>query len=165
MIWKILTLSFAATSVLLLLLHFKQLQEHKPLDEPRLIGNWISDKERTQEYLPAWMSEPDKKMLLSVLRSLKVTYTPTEYTTELDGETETFPYTVLGRDEHSVVIRGESAPRNDLAPFNMKESTFSIIHFDSPDSYWVMTDELREFFRRESAAPKQNTITTEPLKE
>ncbi len=151
MIWKILTLVFAATSVALLLLLFKQFLEHKRPYEPRLIGNWISDKERTREHFPEHMTEPQKEKLSSLFGKLRVTYTPTEYTTELDGQIETFPYTVLGLDKHSVVIRDNSAPNPDLDILEM--STFSKIHFDGTDSYWVITEigGLTEYFRRLSA--------------
>ncbi len=154
MIWKILTLAFAATSVVLLLLLFKQFLEQKRLYDPRLIGNWISDKERTLEHFPEHLSDPQKEKLSSLFGKLRVTYTPTEYTTELDGQIETFPYTVLGLDQHSVVIRDDSAPNPDLDILEM--STFSKIHFDGPDSYWVITEigGLTEYFRRVSANPK-----------
>lgn len=154
MIWKTLTLAFAATSILLLLLHFKQFLEHKRLCDPRLIGNWISDKERTREHFSEHMSEPQKEKLSSLFGKLRVTYTPTAYTTELDGQTETFPYAVLGVDKHSVVIRDDSAPNPDLDILEM--STFSKIHFDGPDSYWVITEigGITEYFRRVSANPK-----------
>jgi hypothetical protein len=152
MIWKILTLAFAATSILLLLLQLKQFREPQRLYEPRLIGTWISDIERTQQHLPEYMTEPYKKQLLSVLRKTRVTYTPAEYTTVIDGLAEKFPYTVLGLDKHSVVIRDDSATIPDLEVLKM--STFSRIHFDGPDSYWVTTDGLTEYFRRVSANPK-----------
>ena len=154
MIWKILTLAFAATSIVLLLLHFKQFLGHKRLYEPRLMGTWISDKERTLEHFPEHMTEPQKEKLSSLFGKLRVTYSPTAYTTELDGHTESSPYTVIGLDKHSVVIRDDSAPNPDLDILEM--STFSKIHFDGPDSYWVITEigGLTEYFRRVSANPK-----------
>lgn len=138
--WKILSLAFAATSVVLLLLLFKQFLEHKRLYEPRLIGIWISDKERTQEHFPEHMTEPQKEKLSGLFGKLRVAYTPTEYTTELDGQIETSPYTVLGLDKHSVVIRDDSDPNPNMEILEM--STFSKIHFDGPDSYWVEVDPI-----------------------
>ncbi len=154
MIWKILTLAFAATSIVLLLVHIKPLLEYKRLHEPRLIGTWISDKQRTLEQFPEHLTEAQKEKLSSLFGKLRVTYTPTTYTTELDGRTETFPYTVLGVDKHSVVIRDDSTPNPDLDL--LERSTFYKIHFDGPDSYWVTTQSggLVEYFRRVSANPK-----------
>lgn len=154
MIWKILTLAFAATSILLLLMLLKQYLGPKRIYEPRLMGTWISDKEQTLEHFPEHMTEPQKEKLSSLFGKLRVTYTPTEYTTELDGQTETFPYAVLGVDKHSVVIRDDSAPNPDLDFLEM--STFSKIHFDGPDSYSVTTEigGITEYFRRVSANPK-----------
>ena len=154
MIWKILTLVLAATSVALLFLLLKHFLEHQRLYEPRLIGDWISHKDRTREHFPEHMTEPQKEQLSSLFGKLRVTYARTEYTTELDGQIETAPYTVLGLDKHSVVIRDDSAPNPDLDILEM--STFSKIHFDGLDSYWVFTEigGLTEYFRRVSTHPK-----------
>lgn len=148
MIWKILTLVFATTSIALFVLLFRQYLEHKRTYEPRLIGNWISDKERTQKGFPEHMNETQKDSLASLFGKLRVTYADATYTTELDGHIETAPYTVLGVDKNSAVIRDDSARNPDLDVLEM--STFSKIHFDGPDSYWVFTEigGLTEYFRR-----------------
>lgn len=154
MIWKIFTLVLAATSILLLLLLLTQNGDPERMVEPRLVGTWLSDKERTIEHFPEHMTESQREVLSSLFGKLRVTYTTTEFTTELDGETETVPYTVLGTDKHSVVIRGDSPPNPDLDLLEL--STFSKIHFDGPDSYWVTTEigGITEYFRRVSADPK-----------
>jgi hypothetical protein len=148
MIWKILTLAFAVTSIVLLALLLKQYWQHYAPYEPRLLGTWVSDKERTQEHFPKHMTEPQKDKLTSLFGKLRVTYTNLTYTTELDGHVETAPYTVLGLDEHSVVIRDDSVQIPDLDVLEM--STFSKIHFDGSDAYWVITEigGLTEYFRR-----------------
>lgn len=106
------------------------------------------------EQLPKNTTEPQKELLSSLFGKLRVTYTPTAYTTELEGQTESYPYTVLGVDAHSVVIRDDSVRDPDLEILGM--STFSMIHFDGPDSYWVITEigGITEFFRRVSASPE-----------
>lgn len=154
MIWKILTLAFASISMLLLLLLLKQEFFSKRTYDPRLIGTWQSDKERTLEQFPKHMTGPEKEQLSSLFGKLRVIYTPTAFTTELDGQTETCPYTVLGVDAHSVVIRDDSVRDPDLEILEM--STFSKIHFDGPDSYWVITEfgGINEFFRRVSPSPE-----------
>lgn len=148
MIWKILTLVFAASSAVLLLLLLKQYQVQKRLYEPRLIGTWVSDKERTQEHFPEHMTATQKEKLSSLFGKLRVTYSDATCITELDGQTDTNPYSVLGVDEHSVVIRDDSARYSDLELLEM--STFTKIHFEGQDSYWVVTEigSLTEYFRR-----------------
>lgn len=114
------------------------------------------------ELFPEHLTESQKEKLSSLFGKLRVTYTPTAYTTELDGLADTSPYTVLGVDDHSIVIRDDSPPNPDLDILQM--STFSNIHFDGPDSYWITADTggINEYFRRVNANPKQNHKITEP---
>jgi len=150
MLWKILTFAFAIATLGLLTLLLRGGTAQKVLREPRLIGTWVSDKDRTLEYL----ADTQKEALGELFGKLKVTYTDKTYTTELDDEREIVPYTVIGQDLHSVVIRDDSEPNPDKDIFEL--STFTKIQFDGPDSYWIITaiGGLTEYFRR--VTPTEN---------
>ncbi len=108
------------------------------LRDPRLLGTWISDRDRTLKALRPSASDEGRAKLENLFGKLKVTYTDTTITTELDGFVETIPYTVLGFDDHSVVVRNDSPPDPNMAIFEM--SSFSKINFDGEDSYRVTTE-------------------------
>jgi hypothetical protein len=118
--------------------------------DDRLIGSWQSDADRTiagvRERKP--VDEKQEAALRKLFGKLRVTYTPTTVTTELDGTTETYEYEVLGRDKHSVVIR-EAENKPPLLE-TLKLSEFTVIQFDGPDSYWLVTKlgDIREYFKR-----------------
>jgi len=97
-------------------------------------------------------SDEGQEKLRNLFGKLKVAYTDTTITTVLDDFVKTMPYTVLGVDDHSVVIRDDSPPDPDMAVLEM--SSFSKIHFDGVDSYWVTTEigGLTEYFKRVSQA-------------
>lgn len=119
------------------------------LTDDRLIGAWQSDAERTiagiRERRP--VDDRQEAGLRKLFGKLRVTYTPTTYTTELDGTSESFKYEVLGKDKHSVVIREERKPSpvDDV----LKLSEFTVIQFDGPDAYWLDTQigGTREYFK------------------
>lgn len=76
------------------------------IDE-RLIGTWQSDADRTIAGIREQRPVDDKQEagMRKLYGKMRVTYTPSTYTTELDGTTETCKYEVLGKDKHSVSIR------------------------------------------------------------
>jgi hypothetical protein len=118
--------------------------------EPRLIGTWKSDAERTVEEIRRTrrLTEEQLGRTAALFGKLRVTYTPTHFTTHLDGMTATAPYEVLGCDPNSVVFRDLSPPR---AP-DLGLSAFTVIHFDGADAFWLDSElgGVREYFRRES---------------
>lgn len=115
--------------------------------DERLIGTWQSDADRTlaaaRQLRP--VDEKQEALLRKLFGKLRVTYTGTAYTTELDGVTESCRYEVLGRDKLSVVIR-EVEPK----PSPLEVTAFTLIHFDGPDSYWLYTKigGIPEYFKR-----------------
>lgn len=119
--------------------------------DDRLIGTWQSDADRTiagiRERRP--VDDQHEAALRTLFGKLRVTYTATTYTTELDGKTESSRYEVLGRDKHSVVIR-EVEPKPSPLVGIVELSEFDVIHFDGPDSYWLYTQigGVREYFKR-----------------
>jgi hypothetical protein len=80
---------------------------------------------------------------------LRVTYTGTSYTTELDGVTESGRYEVLGQDRISIVTR-----QMPTKPSPLELSEFTIIYFDGPDCYWlnIMNGGSQEYFKRVKAS-------------
>jgi hypothetical protein len=115
------------------------------LVDDRLLGTWQSDRERTMEGFKRGRSLTEKQeaMFANMLGKLKITYSRTTFTTELDGVVETQRYEVLGKDERTVVLRElDRKPPQDIFP------AFSLIEFDGPDSYCVQTGNFREYFKR-----------------
>jgi hypothetical protein len=115
--------------------------------DERLIGTWQSDADRTiaalRERRP--VDAKQEAALRKLFGKLRVTYTSTAFTTELDGVTESGRYEVLGRDKRSVVIR-----EVESKPSLLEVSEFTVIYFDSPDSYWLYTKigDVQEYFIR-----------------
>ena len=110
----------------------------------------MSDRERTLEALGADVSEERLDKLRSLFGKLKVVYTESNYTTEMDAFSETLPYTVLGSDKHSVAIRDDGRDDPEMELFEL--TSFSVIHFDGENAYWVTTafGEYKEYFKRVS---------------
>jgi hypothetical protein len=113
--------------------------------DERLIGTWQSDADRTIDEIRARrpVDQEQEAALRKIFGKLRVTYTETSYTTDLDGVKETTPYEVLGRDRTSVVIR-------DLETRPLTPTEFDVIFFDGPDSYWVYAKlgGIQEYFKR-----------------
>ena len=123
------------------------ISRHARLQDERLIGTWQSDAERTVAVMreQGRLNNKHSAALCKMFGKLRVTYTRTGITSELDGVTEVSRYEVLGRDKLSVVIREvESKP----SPLELTE--FAVIHFEGPDSYWLYTKigGIQEFFKR-----------------
>jgi hypothetical protein len=118
--------------------------------DERLIGEWQSDADRTIAAIREARSldEAQEAKLRQFLGKMRVTYTPTEFTTELDESTESHGYKVLGRDKHSVVIQEVDPQPSELDV--LKLSTFTVIQFDGPDSYWLRSKvgDEPEWFKR-----------------
>lgn len=116
-----------------------------PQVDPRLLGTWQSDADRTiatlRERRP--LDEGQEAGLRKLFGKLRITYTESAYTIDLEGFTRTRRYEVLGTDKGSVVI-------HDLGPQGLELSEFTVIHFDGPDSYSLMSSigDTREYFKR-----------------
>lgn len=122
------------------------------LVDERLIGTWQSDADRTiagiRERRP--VDEKQEAGLRQLFGKLRLTYSDSNISVDLDGEQKVQPFQVLGRDRHSVVIRSKvpAAPPTMVNALQMSE--FDVLHFDGEDSYWVY-DNLggtREYFKR-----------------
>ena len=79
---------------------------------------------------------------------MRITYTSNTLTTELGGWVETSRYEVLGKDQHSVVIRGINQQPSLMDDLELSE--FTVIHFEGPNSYWLYTQVggVQEHFKR-----------------
>jgi hypothetical protein len=121
------------------------------MTDDRLIGTWQSDADRTiagiRERTP--VDDKQEAVLRKLFGKMRVTYTPTTYTTELDGTTASYTYEVLGKDKQSVVIHEVGRKPSPLDGV-VALSEFAVIHFDGPDSYWLYTQigGIREYFKR-----------------
>lgn len=79
---------------------------------------------------------------------MRITYTSNTVTSDLEGTLETSRYEVLGKDQHSIVIREINRKPSPLDDLELSE--FTVIHFESPDSYWLYTQigGVQEYFKR-----------------
>jgi hypothetical protein len=95
------------------------------------------------------MDEKQEVALRTLFGKLRVTYTTSTVTTDLNGEARTDQYEVLGKDKHSVAVREFSSKQSPLDGV-LELSEFTVIQFDGPDSYWVITKvgDIREYFKR-----------------
>lgn len=152
MVWKATTLILSiATAGLMLFV--ARISARPNAIEPRLIGDWISDRDRTlTELEEVWgVTEGQLGGLAELLGELRITYTSSTLETDLMGEMITMPYTVLDSDANSVVLRNDSAIDPEMAILGL--STFSKIHFDGDASYWVYSEVggIKEYFKRSDA--------------
>ncbi len=119
--------------------------------DDRLLGAWQSDADKTIAGIRERKPVDDKQeaALRTLFGKLRVTYTPSTYTTESDGTTESYKYETLGKDKHSVVIR-EIKDKPSPLDGVVELSEFTVIQFDGPDSYWLYTQigGIREYFKR-----------------
>lgn len=152
--WKwiaIVSLLVAAGLLIALIAVFALFIRTVGVTDDRLIGTWQSDVDRTisgfREQKP--VDDKHEAALRKLFGKLRVTYTPAAFTTELNGNVETYQYTVLGKDKHSVAIReikDKASPLDGLVEL----TEFSVFQFDGPDSYWLYTQigGIREYFHR-----------------
>ena len=124
---------------------FKVMMSRQPdrLTDPRLIGTWEPDFERTIADLRKQdpVGPTLQTSVRQVLGNVKVTYTPTSCSTDREGNATKEPYTVVAIDDESVAIRCRDSGREVLRR----------LHFADADTYWVYLDApagMREYFRR-----------------
>jgi hypothetical protein len=115
--------------------------------EPRLIGTWLSDADRTIEAARGSLNlTPEREAAFrKIFGRLQMTYSESTCETNLDGTLDAFEYQVLGSDPTSVAVRSIGSQ-----PIKMlKLSEFSVIHFDGPDALWLQPEHgPREYFKR-----------------
>ena len=119
------------------------------LTDERLMGTWVSDADRTiagiREKRP--LEPKHEELLRKLFGRMQVTYTPTTGESLLDVVTETFPIEILDKDDYSVVFRTP----NSRQAAALRESEFTLIKFDGPDSFSLITGlgtDIREYFKR-----------------
>jgi len=112
--------------------------------DPRLIGMWQSDADATiAEIRKARPVTPEQEEAMrKSFGKMKITYTDTTCTTDLDGDLDTLTLQVIRKDEDSVVVKVQSGLSTRKEEFR--------IRFEGSDTYWVDVKEfgLSECFRR-----------------
>ncbi|QEG38963.1 hypothetical protein UC8_09240 [Roseimaritima ulvae] len=95
------------------------------------------------------MTEDRLGVWSELLGKMSITFSEGMVETDLNGEKLITPYSVLACDRTSVVLRDDSE-EGAWAAEVLGLSTFSKIHFDGDDSYWVFSEPgaIKEYFRR-----------------
>ena len=153
--WFYSTIALGCISILLsILVCLLLLKERSVVQEPRLVGKWVSDAERTIEMLPASIDQDSEgfQSLRALLGKVTISFAAEEMSVELDGETQNGTYRVLASDDYSCVLEETSkgpAMDQELADV-LKASKFTVIHFEDSESYWVHSQfgGFAEYFRR-----------------
>lgn len=109
------------------------------LIDKRILGTWQSDKERT---VALWKYRKDvgdekRERFESIFGKMKLRFSTTHVYTEFDDLNEVTPYSVVARDEDSIVIAG----------YRENKVQLQHIHFEQ-DSYYVLSGYNVEFFKR-----------------
>ena len=130
-------------------LAFLLFQSIRSTDE-RLMGTWQSDADRTVAGIleNGKVDEKQVEALRNLFGKMRITYASNTLTTELEGRVETCRYVVLGKDQHSVVIREINQQPSVMDDLELSE--FIVIHFEGPNSYWLYTQVggVQEHFKR-----------------
>jgi hypothetical protein len=112
--------------------------------DPRLYGTWKSDTDATIAEMRKTrpVTDDQEQKLRMLFGKMKVTYTATTVTSDLDGTVETQPYQVVSKDATSVQIKSPS-------PLLKKDEVFRI-RFVGPDTHWIDEPhfQVSECFRR-----------------
>ena len=122
--------------------------------DPRLLGTWISDAKKTMEMMPGSPDQESEvyRKMKAIFGKLKFTFSSTEMVIEVDGKIDRSAYRILASDEYSCVIEemdGHPEIGKELRDI-LKRSRFNVIHFETPESYWVQSPSsgFAEYFRR-----------------
>jgi hypothetical protein len=99
--------------------------------DPRLFGTWKSDGDATVAEVKKTrtLSDEQEQKLNASVGKMRITYTATTLTTDVDGAVESQSYQVVRKDADSVTIKAWS-------PLTKEEVNFHI-RFDGTDTYWV----------------------------
>ena len=110
--------------------------------EKRLLGTWLSDRQRTLKELRfrPGTSRKSREWLRASFGHLRLTYTRHQIRTVLKDFQTTDAYEVLVSDANSVAIRWHCKVTD--------EWDIRHIHFHGQDHYWVSYGYHREWFKR-----------------
>jgi hypothetical protein len=118
--------------------------------DPRLIGTWRSDAQKTIRELAtrADMRLAKNKKLATLFGKLELRFTPSHYYFRYEDVKSVCPYKVAAKDEYSVAIVSTS-------PIAGRQITH--INFEGSSYYWVPlgSSGLREFFKRVKSKPRK----------
>jgi len=107
--------------------------------DPRLIGVWVSDREKTIQRMrfKEGATPEQKAKIAELFGKLRIEYTAAEVRTDFEGSSESGPYQVIASDKDSVVILGKGMDGPKLMQ----------IHFE-PGGYYILSGFIIEFFKR-----------------
>lgn len=113
----------------------------KPKHDPRLIGTWQADPQRTlADFVPPRGASPKKlRLLKQSLTTMTLRFDNGEFIAEADGGRSAGQYEVLACDSESVAIWYFDEFVNE---YRVRQ-----IHFEG-EYFWVSLGRMREFFRR-----------------
>jgi hypothetical protein len=115
------------------------------LRDDRLIGTWISDKERTLCVMEKRrnLTERQRDWFEKNLGKLKIQYTKDDVKVWFNGEQTTEKLRIAAKDRDSVVLISKD-------PFDEEEDKLFLINFDDNDNYWTYSDigDYVEYFKR-----------------
>ena len=134
-------LALVVVALTWMVLHFTKSSRR---GEPRLIGSWQSDADATiaERRKSRPVTEQQEQAMRKLFGKMKITYTDTTVTSELDGVLDTQPYQVTNKDGESAMIKFWSALS--------KKDEIARIRFIDNDTYWVDAEQFAfsECFRR-----------------
>ena len=114
------------------------------LHDDRLIGTWISDKEKTLCVMEKSrnLTEKQKKWFEQNLGKLRFKYTKDNVTIWFGDEPTTEKLKIVAKDRDSIVLIGKD-------PID-EEAKLVMITFEDNDNYWVYSDlgNYVEYFKR-----------------
>lgn len=152
--WKQLAFGLALIASVLFAVIALLLIPRRITDE-RLLGTWQSDSERTIAEIQENRTPSEDQLikLRNLFGTLRVNYLNNgtfTYQLTSTNPVEKSRYEVLGVDAHSVVIREIESTLSPLKSLEIEQSEITHIHFDGPDSYWIVPElgSSREYFRR-----------------
>lgn len=120
--------------------------------DARLLGTWKSDADLTMASLERKSSRDAEReaKLRSLFGKMRITWTATQVTSDLEGYLDTDKYKVLASDTDSVTIQSEETTPSPLDGLGLP--TVHVIHFVGADTYWLDisggSGGMREYFTR-----------------
>lgn len=125
---------------------------HTPI-EPRLIGTWQSDAERTVVEIleQRRLTEKQVAQLCEIYGKLRVTFRENgTFTSNFQGFVETERYQIMKRDGQCVTLRVVPSPGKKPELMDLLVNPDYRVEFDGPDAYWQThaDDSCREYFLR-----------------
>lgn len=115
----------------------------------RLLGTWKSDADLTMASFQGKSSRNAEReaKLRSLFGKMRIIWTATHLTSDLDGYIDTDKYKVLASDEDSVTIQTEDTNPSPLDGLGLP--AVHVIHFVGADTYWLdISGGMREYFKR-----------------